>query len=629
LRKDSVITKKSIANLIHESLWDYNHMSGMSNEAFLNKVQMLIQHDPSLINIIGQDGYTLLHIAVMCKNINLVRYLIQEGAELNMLTPSILDEHPNLRYPSMTAIDIALSSSSRETTAIVVLLAQSSATIPHTLSALLSEDEIRTGYWAISPANPVAQFREELYCLAANKSGLSESRKTEILQLMKQHTHFLTWGLDHHESTFLHLAFYANHARIIQEWLALPQWNDLSKIVNKNNLSLFDIIASNGFVEHYERLKHLPTSQSDWARALRLSIANGHEGFVRRLLAEGVSPDAVYNGDSALMTAASKGHAPLLTLLLTFGANPAFKTEESEPAESLWSKSFDTNPVAQFRRELRSLAANKSDLSESRKTELLQLIKQHTHFLTWGLNHNESTFLHLAFNANHARLIQELVDLPQWNDLSKTVNKGNCSLFDVIASNGFEEHYERLKHLLTSQSDWTYALCLSVENGHEGFVRRLLADGDSDYSIDDSATAEEAWLKLYPLKKNPFNLYSRTKHLEQKQAQLIEIIQAQLPNQHFIWTNNFKKANELLFDLQQKIHLATFISTDNPDKTADDALSEIITNWEFDHFKSDLFDQHSPIGRTVKTITRLLHSKLTPSQPMPLNMPESETGYTL
>ncbi len=71
-----------------------------------------------------ENGYTLLHHATHHGHSEMVRYLINNGADVNITTPAPTGVQQDIKHPKMTALDIALSTQHRDTIAILLLEAE-------------------------------------------------------------------------------------------------------------------------------------------------------------------------------------------------------------------------------------------------------------------------------------------------------------------------------------------------------------------------------------------------------------------------------------------------------------------------------------------------------------------------
>jgi ankyrin repeat protein len=474
--------------------------------------------------------------------------------------------------------------------------------------------------WPLSEAdNPFVQFRDELYQVVTKKGGLSEARRTQLLTLVIQYPHFLTLSVHKNGYNPLQYAFATNQTVMIEQILNLPEWNDLSKTKSKKGWSLFDIIAMNGQLAYYERLKLLPEDSSDWAFALRVSVIYNQEAFCRRLLADGVHPESIIasDGSTSLMIAAANGNSAMCNLLLKSGVNPLLKNKRSKAAVELWPSSVANNPFLQFGNELYYLATQKEGLSDARRTELLTLVIQYPHFLTFYIDQYQNNVVHYAFACNHTALIEKMLNLPEWNALSKTKNKKGWILFDMIALSGNLAYYEYLKPLPEDSYAWAFALRLAVENGHEEFCRLILAHGVKQSLMPDhhgvtplmiaasngnsplcillvecgadpkfkdlhGRIAEHYWPSSAVA--NPFLIWS----FERRKAQLIQLIEDKISNAFWPERTVSSQKKAKLRDLQQKIAEGIVSAVDSSDMSSDDMLNEIVSAWETDNLKSNI-----------------------------------------
>jgi len=92
----------------------------------LSRIQILIKLNKTLLNQIDSDGYPPLHSAIGYGHIEIVRYLIDEGADLNIATASA-DTHKKIQYPNMTALDLAMECNHDP---VAILLLEAGVNIP-------------------------------------------------------------------------------------------------------------------------------------------------------------------------------------------------------------------------------------------------------------------------------------------------------------------------------------------------------------------------------------------------------------------------------------------------------------------------------------------------------------------
>jgi len=325
-------------------------------------------------------------------------------------------------------------------------------------------------YWPseVKP-NPFTKLKS-IFCELLSDEKLPEKRRLGLLtKLTTTHTSLLTWPIDSKGDTFLHLAFAGNHVNVINEIVQLPQWEALS--LTKNIKTKSTLLSSISHAGHEALCPFLPIEQLNPSHALHNASAKGHTEFCKVMLKHGANPNICVdqNGYSSLSYAAKLKNKALCILLLEHGANPMHKNKNDKTSEALWDNNDTSNPFNEFRADLLTLAYDKTGLSKERCKNLLALILAHRHFLTWGLDNSGNTFLHAAFHANHIAVINEIVQLRQWSNLSKVKNlKNNSSLLDIIAAKG---HEALCTYLPINELRRSSALLLAVQNGHEQFCK--------------------------------------------------------------------------------------------------------------------------------------------------------------
>lgn len=342
--------------LLHEQLFDLKWANKFTQKEFLYFVQFFIKDNKPSINKTLKSGYTLLQIAVIYNYNECVQYLIQEGADLNIVTPRAIDGVSAICYSGMTALHLAAI---RSNAPLCTMLLKKGAN-----PMLINDDHetAETCWQEIWQANPFELFRNELRLLAKNKSQQSEERKTAMLALVFQHTHLLTWRLSE-TCTFLDYAFASNNLSIIDELVVHPQWEILSQTINqKDGWTLWHIICH-----------------------------EGHDHLCHHLSAIDINAITKKTQSTALHIAARKKNESLCKILLEKGANPHAKDKNGQTAETCWSGLNEANPLTLLRIELRHFTQNTGDLSEIRKIELRTLTTRYPHFLTWKLDEDAAT----------------------------------------------------------------------------------------------------------------------------------------------------------------------------------------------------------------------------------------------
>ena len=465
------LRKNTLTNeLVQQQLSDPVWVSEMTPAEFLHLAQHVIPKNNPLINKTWKDGYTLLHLAVVCNHIEIVGCLIMNGAELNITTPIAQGKHSNIRYPGMTALDIALSSISR--CDIAILLANAGARISPAVSVALPSGDISPIICAkMQLINPLTHFRNELIQLARSSDTLSENRKTELMSLIIQNPHVLNWELDANGMNFLHYVFTLNNERIINELVRHPQWRTISQITNQ---------------------------ESDWTLWHIIADA-GHGHLNHHLSSININAITKRSQSTALHLAAVRKNDGLCKMLLDNGANPTFKNDKGRTAEVHWLDNQPNNPFKLFYNELYLIAINNNSITrpDTRKAELLALITQHPHFLTCKLNANGMNFLHYAFTTNNIPVINVFFQHRQWIMLSQTTNQDNWTLWHTICNAGHEHlatHLNTININAVAKQSHSTALHFAAMRQNHRLCTILLEQG-ADPTIKNSSgqTAEQCW----------------------------------------------------------------------------------------------------------------------------------------
>ena len=182
----------------------------------IKSVQILIQHRPILLNQINSDGYTPLHYAAFYGNIDLVRYFIAEGADLNTVRYAEIT-----KYSKMTAMELTFKQNH-------ILLLEKSA---HVSSA-------------VNHPYPIH--------LAARCGRL------DLVQILIERDPILTHALDMNNQTALLWAASNGHTEIVKFFITQGVGVNIPSrypnYIKTNNFTPLDWAISNGHSETIQTL---------------------------------------------------------------------------------------------------------------------------------------------------------------------------------------------------------------------------------------------------------------------------------------------------------------------------------------------------------------------------------------
>jgi ankyrin repeat protein len=116
----TLIKAGAVANRLHSTIKDKT-LAQLIREGDFDSVQILINHNTALLNQMDKKGYTPLHYAARYGEIEIVRFLIAQGADLNAITTTAIPEYEEIGRPNMTALDIVLSLQDHDVVAIFLL----------------------------------------------------------------------------------------------------------------------------------------------------------------------------------------------------------------------------------------------------------------------------------------------------------------------------------------------------------------------------------------------------------------------------------------------------------------------------------------------------------------------------
>ncbi len=95
------------ANAVSNKYSEFHLILLMIKANNITQVTALVDLNPSLLNQFDQYGYTLLHYAGYFGHVDIARYLIGKGADLNARTVQVTGKYALVREPNQSTMDIA------------------------------------------------------------------------------------------------------------------------------------------------------------------------------------------------------------------------------------------------------------------------------------------------------------------------------------------------------------------------------------------------------------------------------------------------------------------------------------------------------------------------------------------
>ena len=409
-----------------------------------------------------------LHIAALYGQEEFCRLLISQGADINLqdsegYTALMLAAHKGNTLCCNTLLELGANP---------------------TLRNIINQTAQQLGQ--ATSTNPCRDFHQELIALTQQTEPFTD-RQRQLLLLLNQHAHLLTWQMDDQSSHFLESLFSQKNSLLIQHLTTLAQ----SFVQNSTAMHDDDLYA--------RLLKRIILTETTAINhsTLQLAALHGHEAFCHLLLICGAKIDHKdREGNTALMLAASQGHKHIAELLLMMGANPTLQNKEKKTVEQLWLGS--ENPLSLFHAELIALARKTIEPFSGEQQALLKRILQQTSLLTWQSDTNPCCFLQEILIHNNQAIIDELLKL-SLTELNNSHHPLQRTLLHFAALHG---HVNFCRALLScgatinqQDQEGNTALMLAASQGHAGVCQYLLEMGANPILCNKlNATAESLFV---------------------------------------------------------------------------------------------------------------------------------------
>ena len=434
----------AISNHYHDSDILYKMIEAQN----IPHIQTLIARNKSLSNQLDKDGYTPLHYAACFKEIELARYLIAAGADINIHTSEAINQYKNIEYPNQAAINIACSVNDVQ---MVALLFEKGAIITPTLN----------------------NTQQVIHLFASN--GLLNHVKT----LIERHPEQINVKNSNNE-TPLALAASKGHQDIVK--FLISKGADINVATTqgyyqKNDLSALDMAIIGGHVDTIFILNNMgaiANHKHDMVNDKRLSQLIKDEDLVSIRILIRHNHELINQWDrygfTPLHYAALYGHVKIIHYLMTFGANIYITTSyaargtdnrryPSMTAIDLWSLNhpMEKNPFNQYYR--------MHDLKK-RQTEIDTLI---TDQMKWMIHYSQEKAKLTDLKQKVLQATFKLTDSPdktaddvlydittEWhrkNSLSKITNKKHSFFSPNNTQTPTEKVFQAIKTLLCPPSN--------------------------------------------------------------------------------------------------------------------------------------------------------------------------------
>jgi ankyrin repeat protein len=272
-------------------------------------VELLLQHEPSLINLPLKDNKTPLYIAAEERQLLLVKFLLASGAEAYELKKPIQSKSKHKKtIKSLRPIDIAIENVDLEI--IDSLLAQDLRLTTHLINSLVNKAAFKYFPHLIQSSNK-------------NNPEKNIPRNTTIIELLNK-------------------VVKSGSTNIVKLFLTLEWEKSLSKAgLESFMLSLVEEAAQRGHGPILKMLLSFPPTKQNLIQAINTKVdqekisspvgnasANGHIDVVRILLKQGIKAGPNNNNEKSIQLAAKKGHKEIVKLLVKYGPQENIQNEE-------------------------------------------------------------------------------------------------------------------------------------------------------------------------------------------------------------------------------------------------------------------------------------------------------------
>lgn len=540
----------------------------------INILQIMSPYQAFNLNRQNQNGFTLLHLAVIHGKQDLMKFLLENEVDVSMKSHPIFGER-KFNFADMSALEMALIM--EVDPEIIGLFEKKGANVDEALGNILPPDK-----WQAQtiPRDTLTKLRAQLHTCYANQTSLWDRNNPQLWQQIKRYPEVLTWP-DQEGYTGLHHLFNQPDDGMIEDLMTWPDWHQLSRVVNlRHQHTLFDFITIQGQLTHFDRLKFLAPTETEKNKALRLAVHASKLDFCKQLIKAGAKVNHVSEHDGPLVFVAARyGFYDICKYLLYHGANPNVPWGDAKTPFDHWLGDNKTNPIEQLADTLFHISHCFQDIDSDKKTIWLDFLSRYPWFLNWPLSERGTTFLHYCFRLNQTPIIEKLLTHPLWPKLANTMNpKRKMSLFDEIASAGHLTYYDQLKPKISQKL--SQALIYATFNGHTLFCERLLADGANPLvEMSNNMSCWAYWEKNYLDRGHPFKPYLDNIIWQNKKHELVNCINIEWAKYgagslHFFASRTPLK--EMLSTLVTKIHLSNF----EPQKDINEQLGEMLEQFE-------------------------------------------------
>jgi len=266
------------ANYTHEKIIDKSLHEAIK-DGDLSDVQLFIRCNKAILNKSDECGYTPLHYAAHYEQIEIARYLLAEGADVNAAS----FKHEDMVYSNMTTMDIVLNKQSQDD--LVLLLLEAGANVPpavhgqHHVIHVVAKHGLLEHVQALIERDPelihVRDHYNQTPLLWAASRGHHEVVAFLIYQgadvnIATQHTEDHKNSSRHHNYSPLDWAIEGGHTAtisILQEAIE-NQTRNLSISDNTGSSSIIDSVV-NPLSDGATELDRTNTSKMDFGQAIK------------------------------------------------------------------------------------------------------------------------------------------------------------------------------------------------------------------------------------------------------------------------------------------------------------------------------------------------------------------------
>ena len=412
----------------------------------------LLLNEGCPIDVRDISGFTALHVAAICGEVEIIEMLVKRGLDVNVGDTGGLGStplHSAAAKGRPESVRTLLRLGGRKSMSIVIDRAGSP------LHQAASKGHRRVVSLLLSEGCPI-DIRDSDGLTALHIAV--KFRQFEIVELLAKHGMDVNI-MDNYGCTPLHLASWHGQLALVHMLLRFGGWRSVAAVADRTGTPLHLAVVGG----HMDVITHLlkegcpiDIRDNDGFTLLHLAASHGHLGIIEVLVKHGLDVNIVCNrGRTPLLSAASAGQLESVRRLLRFGARKSMTTVADQVGSPLHQAALEghKNVIALLLNEGCPIDIKDSD----------------------GL-----TALNYAANFGQVDVIEMLVN--RGLDVNTLDNQGNTPLHRAAGTGQVESVHTLLRlggrqSLLVVSDDSGTALQQAAAGGHKDIVKLLLSEG--------------------------------------------------------------------------------------------------------------------------------------------------------